>query len=197
MDAKTLTRTSIISNPNSCHRNHLFNRTVHSKSSPSPISLSSPTPNRHLRRHCISPLEQNLGPKPNWISNDGGSEEEDGMVSTLASSVDLVANANQSAANESIWKQIREIALFAGPAAGLWICGPLMRPATVVCDYGSFVFMFLSIATSNMVATSLTSEAGRDLKFLSISMTACFSLGGLLVMVAGGPSQDFNGYDLF
>ncbi|KAK1324352.1 hypothetical protein QJS10_CPA01g02297 [Acorus calamus] len=73
-----------------------------------------------------------------------------------------------------IWRQMKEIAVFAGPAVGLWICGPLMSlidtavigqgsslelaalgPSTVVCDYLSYVFMFLSIATSNMVATSL------------------------------------------
>lgn len=28
-------------------------------------------------------------------------------------------------------------------------------PATVVCDYLSYTFMFLSVATSNLVATSL------------------------------------------
>ena len=31
-------------------------------------------------------------------------------------------------------------------------------PATVVCDYLTYVFMFLSIATSNMVATSLAKQ---------------------------------------
>lgn len=31
-------------------------------------------------------------------------------------------------------------------------------PGTVVCDYMSYVFMFLSIATSNMVATSLARQ---------------------------------------
>ncbi|WVZ03140.1 hypothetical protein V8G54_023946, partial [Vigna mungo] len=31
-------------------------------------------------------------------------------------------------------------------------------PATVVCDYLSYVFMFLSIATSNMVATALAKQ---------------------------------------
>ncbi|CAN6480946.1 unnamed protein product [Victoria cruziana] len=73
-----------------------------------------------------------------------------------------------------IWQQVKDIALFAGPAAGLWICSPMMSlidtavvgqssavelaalgPGTVACDYMSFVFMFLSIATSNLVATSL------------------------------------------
>ncbi|RVW93332.1 Protein detoxification 47, chloroplastic [Vitis vinifera] len=67
--------------------------------------------------------------------------------------------------------------MFTGPATGLWICGPLMSlidtavigqgssvelaalgPGTVVCDYMSYVFMFLSIATSNMVATSLARQ---------------------------------------
>lgn len=77
----------------------------------------------------------------------------------------------------NIWDQVKEIVRFAGPATGLWIIGPLMSlidtavigqnsslelaalgPATVVCDYLSYAFMFLSIATSNMVATSLARE---------------------------------------
>ena len=37
-------------------------------------------------------------------------------------------------------------------------------PATVVCDYMGYIFMFLSIATSNMVATSLA----RRVSFLNI-----------------------------
>ncbi|XP_002512977.2 protein DETOXIFICATION 46, chloroplastic [Ricinus communis] len=76
--------------------------------------------------------------------------------------------------NQSIWKQMKEIVMFTGPATGLWLCGPLMSlidtavigqgssielaalgPGTVVCDYMSYVFMFLSVATSNLVATSL------------------------------------------
>ncbi|KAK2630996.1 hypothetical protein EUGRSUZ_L03585 [Eucalyptus grandis] len=72
---------------------------------------------------------------------------------------------------------MKEIMVFAGPATGLWICGPLMSlidtvvigqessiqlaalgPGTVLCDHMSYVFMFLSIATSNMVATSLARQ---------------------------------------
>ncbi|MBA0766440.1 hypothetical protein Gotri_015482 [Gossypium trilobum] len=78
---------------------------------------------------------------------------------------------------QSLWSQIKEIVMFTGPATGLWICGPLMSlidtavigqgssielaalgPGTVLCDYMSYVFMFLSVATSNMVATSLARE---------------------------------------
>lgn len=80
-------------------------------------------------------------------------------------------------ADQSIWNQIKEIMKFTGPATGLWICGPLMSlidtavigqgsslelaalgPGTVLCDNMSYIFMFLSIATSNLVATSLTKQ---------------------------------------
>ncbi|XP_058730091.1 protein DETOXIFICATION 46, chloroplastic-like [Vicia villosa] len=78
---------------------------------------------------------------------------------------------------QSIWIQMKEIVLFTGPAIGLWLCGPLMSlidtavvgqgssielaalgPATVFCDYLGYSFMFLSIATSNMVATALAKK---------------------------------------
>uniref|UniRef100_A0A9I9DS86 Protein DETOXIFICATION n=1 Tax=Cucumis melo TaxID=3656 RepID=A0A9I9DS86_CUCME len=79
--------------------------------------------------------------------------------------------------NQGLLNQMKEIVTFTGPAIGLWICGPLMSlidtavigqgsavelaalgPATVLCDYTSYVFMFLSIATSNMVATALAKQ---------------------------------------
>ncbi|KAK4491423.1 hypothetical protein RD792_002171 [Penstemon davidsonii] len=79
--------------------------------------------------------------------------------------------------NESLWSQMIEILKFSGPAVGLWISGPLMSlidtavvgqgsslelaalgPGTVFCDYASYMFMFLSIATSNLVATSLARQ---------------------------------------
>lgn len=34
----------------------------------------------------------------------------------------------------------------------------LIGPGTVLCDHMSYVFMFLSVATSNMVATSLAKQ---------------------------------------
>ncbi|KAI4297656.1 hypothetical protein L6164_037538 [Bauhinia variegata] len=85
--------------------------------------------------------------------------------------------------SQTIWDQMKEIVLFTGPATALWICGPLMSlidtvvighgssielaalgPATVVCDYMSYVFMFLSIATSNMVATALARQNREELQ---------------------------------
>ncbi|KAK0580781.1 hypothetical protein LWI29_006156 [Acer saccharum] len=80
--------------------------------------------------------------------------------------------------------------MFTGPATALWICGPLMSlidtavigqgssielaalgPGTVFCDDMSYIFMFLSIATSNMVATSLTRQDKMEcsIKYLSCS----------------------------
>ncbi|XP_021889320.1 protein DETOXIFICATION 46, chloroplastic [Carica papaya] len=115
---------------------------------------------------CISSCEEFV------VSDNGGNdsvvepkeqEEERGME---IKSEDL--------ADQSIWNQMKEIVMFTAPATGLWICGPLMSlidtavigqgsslelaalgPATVVCDYTGYVFMFLSVATSNLVATSL------------------------------------------
>ncbi|KAJ4770620.1 Protein DETOXIFICATION [Rhynchospora pubera] len=92
------------------------------------------------------------------------------------------------ALEKSILEQMKEIVVFAGPAVGLWICGPLMSlidtmvigqssslelaalgPGTVFCDYLCYIFMFLSIATSNMVATSLAKQ-DREIAQHQISM---------------------------
>ncbi|XP_058213222.1 protein DETOXIFICATION 46, chloroplastic-like [Rhododendron vialii] len=116
------------------------------------------------------------------------SEEEPDIVSENAEKIESFSRETEGgmsrreefAADQSIWNQIGEIVKFSGPATGLWICGPLMSlidtavigqgsslelaalgPGTVLCDNMSYVFMFLSIATSNMVATSL---ARRDKK---------------------------------
>ncbi|KAJ8533688.1 hypothetical protein K7X08_007012 [Anisodus acutangulus] len=91
--------------------------------------------------------------------------------------VESSSSVGKFSANESIWTQMVEIAKFSGPAVGLWLCGPLMSlidtavvgqgssielaalgPGTVLCDYTSYIFMFLSIATSNLVATSLARQ---------------------------------------
>ncbi|XP_028548985.1 protein DETOXIFICATION 46, chloroplastic isoform X1 [Dendrobium catenatum] len=77
----------------------------------------------------------------------------------------------------TILQQMKDIVMFAGPATGLWISGPLMSlidtmvigqgsslelaalgPGTVFLDNLSYIFMFLSISTSNLVATSLAKK---------------------------------------
>ncbi|TYJ44342.1 hypothetical protein E1A91_A03G217400v1 [Gossypium mustelinum] len=102
---------------------------------------------------------------------------------------------------QSLWRQIKEIVMFTGPATGLWICGPLMSlidtavigqgssielaalgPGTVLCDYMSYVFMFLSVATSNMVATSLAREDKNEVQH-QISVLLFVGLTGGLFML--------------
>ncbi|CAI0437836.1 unnamed protein product [Linum tenue] len=107
----------------------------------------------------------------------GASQESVSGGEDGESSVEMAAGSVEGLENQSFWNQIKEIAMFTGPATGLWLCGPLMSlidtvvigqgssielaalgPGTVFCDYICYVFMFLSVATSNLVATSLARQ---------------------------------------
>ncbi|KAH0643324.1 hypothetical protein KY290_034934 [Solanum tuberosum] len=111
--------------------------------------------------------------------NSCTSDEEQVEAVTVREEIPVVdSNAKgEFSRNESIWAQVVEIVKFSGPAVGLWLCGPLMSlidtavigqgssielaalgPGTVFCDNTSYVFMFLSIATSNLVATALAKQ---------------------------------------
>ncbi|XP_071692394.1 protein DETOXIFICATION 46, chloroplastic [Rutidosis leptorrhynchoides] len=106
------------------------------------------------------------------VSSVGDCSEDEEEIASKLTVID-----DDLAGNESLWEQLVEILKFSGPAAGLWLCGPLMSlidtavigqsssvelaalgPGTVLCDYMSYGFMFLSVATSNMVATSLAKQ---------------------------------------
>ncbi|KAH7834382.1 hypothetical protein Vadar_015440 [Vaccinium darrowii] len=127
---------------------------------------------------CISPSQEIIVKESEIASENGHS-----MASVLSTEEEeeqkevVEMKGEEFVANESLWNQIIEIMKFSGPATALWVCGPLMSlidtavigqgsslelaalgPATVLCDYTSYVFMFLSIATSNMVATSLARQ---------------------------------------
>ncbi|KAI3446168.1 hypothetical protein Pfo_002833 [Paulownia fortunei] len=124
--------------------------------------------------------------------------------------------------NGSLWDQVTEIVKFSGPAVGLWICGPLMSlidtavvgqgsslelaalgPGTVLCDYMSYLFMFLSIATSNLVATSLARQDKNEVQhqisillfvglacgFLMLFFTKCYGRWALTAF-AGAKNAD-------
>ncbi|CAN1125152.1 Protein DETOXIFICATION 46, chloroplastic [Linum perenne] len=97
----------------------------------------------------------------------------------------------QGLEDQSFWIQVKEIAMFTGPATGLWLCGPLMSlidtvvigqgssielaalgPGTVLCDYICYVFMFLSVATSNLVATALARQLLCDIIFSGMVQSA-------------------------
>ncbi|KAM7479353.1 hypothetical protein LguiA_027566 [Lonicera macranthoides] len=152
------------------------------------IRIISPvvTNTRHNRliTNCISQNRGILDEEPeiaivddeSLVSLSSIEKEEATMEKREAGEKDI----EEFAEDESIWNQMLEIVKFSGPATGLWLCGPLMSlidtvvigqsssielaalgPGTVFCDYMSYVFMFLSVATSNMVATSLA-RRGRD-----------------------------------
>ncbi|XVF45369.1 hypothetical protein PTKIN_Ptkin02bG0200300 [Pterospermum kingtungense] len=130
--------------------------------------LTSQSQSRGSKSYCISPgQELNYESHEALVEEEEEEEQQQGMR-------DRVETKGEGLANRSIWNQIKEIVMFTGPATGLWVCGPLMSlidtavigqgssvelaalgPATVVCDYIGYLFMFLSVATSNMVATSL------------------------------------------
>ncbi|KAK5837841.1 hypothetical protein PVK06_006568 [Gossypium arboreum] len=128
------------------------------------LSFSHNLTPQNPSRHCISPGQELSYENEDLVEEQN--EEEEVEISREIKGEGL--------ANQSIWNQMKEIVMFTGPATGLWLCGPLMSlidtavigqgssielaalgPATVVCDYTGYMFMFLSIATSNMVATSL------------------------------------------
>nr|GMD07077.1 protein DETOXIFICATION 46, chloroplastic-like [Ipomoea batatas] len=112
------------------------------------------------------------------VSGMGEEEAEKGMqIGETLKSIESKTDIQEFSADESIWSQIVEIVKFSGPAVGLWLCGPLMSlidtavigqgssielaalgPGTVFCDNTSYLFMFLSIATSNLVATALARQ---------------------------------------
>ncbi|KAI9127687.1 hypothetical protein K1719_000680 [Acacia pycnantha] len=157
--------------------NHPLLYTFHVSAFPSNLCLKTSRNRRNLLvSSCVNRTQEltdfdretSLENEDHVEENSRGQEGEDGMVGNIK---------KQELANQSIWDQIKEIIKFTGPATGLWICGPLMSlidtavigqgssielaalgPATVVCDYTSYVFMFLSIATSNMVATALAKQ---------------------------------------
>ena len=50
--------------------------------------------------------------------------DEDGGGVVVAGNVGITGE--ELLGNQSMWDQMKEIAMFTGPAAGLWLCGPLM-----------------------------------------------------------------------
>ncbi|KAL8129265.1 hypothetical protein V2J09_018420 [Rumex salicifolius] len=116
--------------------------------------------------------------------------------------VEAAKSPREEIANRSIWNQIAEIVKFSGPATGLWICGPLMSlidtavigrgsstelaalgPGTVLCDNMSYVFMFLSIATSNLVATALARQDEKEVQHqISTLLFVGLSCGVLMLL---------------
>jgi hypothetical protein len=101
---------------------------------PAPVSAPAPTSLHRLRLP---------GPPPPAARNRllqlrpprlGGSQARFSRAIRCAAEASAVARAGEdrdgdgddAAAGAGIWEQVRDIVVFAGPALGLWICGPLM-----------------------------------------------------------------------
>ncbi|KAJ6692763.1 PROTEIN DETOXIFICATION 44 CHLOROPLASTIC-RELATED [Salix purpurea] len=179
MRIKTLIHSSTIPFQNPNFKKHqqpsilLKNPPIHLLQSPKfPSKLNILTP-----RNYFYGLKANLSSQNQELfdTNNEIEGENDSKIGSILEEEEIEVDLNREGLeNQSLWSQIKEIVVFTGPATGLWLCGPLMSlidtvvigqgsyielaalgPATVLCDYMSYVFMFLSIATSNMVATYL------------------------------------------
>ncbi|KAH0933317.1 hypothetical protein HID58_010434 [Brassica napus] len=104
---------------------------------PSPINLRACKPpfpsfrsSARFIRNCSSPSGS--------ISRD--TEEVTELVQEAAEVEVEEVKKIDDLADQSIWGQMKEIVMFTGPAAGLWICGPLMSLIdTAVIGQGSSV----------------------------------------------------------
>ncbi|KAL5788603.1 hypothetical protein ACOSP7_005552 [Xanthoceras sorbifolium] len=175
---------------------------------PSPTTLHISTPKRTTNRFkasCISPSQELIEEEDPEVSTGNGhedvsldlpSDEEEKEVEVVPS------NKGEDLASQCIWRQMKEILMFSGPATGLWICAPLMSlistamvgqgsstelaalgPGTVFCDNMNLLFMFLSIATSNMVATSLAKGDKKEVqRQISILLFVGLTCGVLMLL---------------
>ncbi|XP_014493777.1 protein DETOXIFICATION 46, chloroplastic [Vigna radiata var. radiata] len=172
-------------NPNFTLSNHRLPRRFSAPSLPLSISLSTTALASTFHRTAVVTAR---AVRSGEIANEG-EEGKDEELSRQGEKKELV--------NQGIWSQMKDIVMFTGPATGLWICAPLMSlidtavigqrssvelaalgPATVVCDYMSYVFMFLSIATSNMVATALAKQDKEEVQhYISVLLFVGLSCG--------------------
>ncbi|KAL0536156.1 hypothetical protein IC582_025095 [Cucumis melo] len=161
-----------------------------SLSSPLPVNVSSPITRRFSLPHDDHEREVS--------SIEIVSETENGVQGNEQ----LLATGIKDLESQGLLNQMKEIVTFTGPAIGLWICGPLMSlidtavigqgsavelaalgPATVLCDYTSYVFMFLSIATSNMVATALAKQDKNEVQHHISVLLFVGLMSGLLMLL--------------
>ncbi|KAK4437721.1 protein DETOXIFICATION 46, chloroplastic [Sesamum alatum] len=152
--------------------------------------------------NCISPSDEVTGSVAQISAIEEEKEENIAVVGKTHLFEEISEhNREEFSENESLWSQMVEIAKFSGPAVGLWICGPLMSlidtavigqgssielaalgPGTVFCDNTSYVFMFLSIATSNFVATSLARQDKNEVQHqISILLFIGLACGFLML----------------
>ncbi|KEH30461.1 MATE efflux family protein [Medicago truncatula] len=158
----------------------------------SSLSISALHPTRFVTARAIQPRE---------LTGDEGRISEPSEEAKIENEA-ATQGVEKELANQGIWIQLKEIVKFTAPATGLWICGPLMSlidtavigqgssielaalgPATVVCDYMSYVFMFLSVATSNMVATALAKQDTEEVQHhISVLLFVGLACGFMMLL---------------
>ncbi|XP_030471319.2 protein DETOXIFICATION 46, chloroplastic-like [Syzygium oleosum] len=168
------------------------------------ISLPPTRPRRPFTASCLSSSSQELLHDEPVVA--AARSDSNGALVVPSEEGELeaagVGTEEEDLATKSLWSQIKEIVMFSGPATGLWICAPLMSlistavigqgssmelaalgPGTVFCDNMNLLFMFLSIATSNMVATSLAKGDKKDVQHqISILLFIGLTCGTLLLL---------------
>ncbi|KAJ0010217.1 hypothetical protein Pint_34789 [Pistacia integerrima] len=171
-------------------------------------SLRILTPNSHGRlsfiTSCVSSSPELVDEEPELDVVDGGSSNGAVGLSNEEKEVEVeaVGSKREELAGKSIWTQMKEILMFSGPATGLWVCAPLMSlistavvgqksstelaalgPGTVFCDNMNLLFMFLSIATSNMVATALAKGDKKEVQHqISVLLFVGLTCGVLMLL---------------
>ncbi|XP_021652438.2 protein DETOXIFICATION 46, chloroplastic [Hevea brasiliensis] len=166
-----------------------------------PPSLRTIKSRSRLVTPCVSPSQELVD---NTVSENDANIASDSLCNEeeKEEEMKMEVSSRELLENQSLWNQIKEIVKFTAPATGLWICGPLMSlidtavigqgsslelaalgPGTVLCDNMSYVFMFLSISTSNMVATSLAKQDENEVQHqLSVLLFIGLTCGFLMVL---------------
>eukprot|EP00614_Pseudopedinella_elastica_P013047 CAMPEP_0172611076 /NCGR_PEP_ID=MMETSP1068-20121228/30799_1 /TAXON_ID=35684 /ORGANISM="Pseudopedinella elastica, Strain CCMP716" /LENGTH=428 /DNA_ID=CAMNT_0013414957 /DNA_START=132 /DNA_END=1415 /DNA_ORIENTATION=- len=106
----------------------------------------------------------------------------------------------------------REILMFSGPALGLWITGPLLSlidssavgvtgsatqlaalgPATTMIDGASYLFAFINVATTNLMATAVAKEDKKQVDLVVRASLRCAfrcGVGVLALLLALSPQM--------
>lgn len=109
---------------NPFHNSHAFRTSVRYHIRPPSFDVLAAKNDRRIRlvTACIG-----IGTSK---TEDSFEEEEEEEVVVVPKREELV--------EQSLWKQMKDIVMFSGPATGLWICGPLMSLiSTAVIGQGS------------------------------------------------------------
>ncbi|KAJ1440948.1 Multi antimicrobial extrusion protein [Sesbania bispinosa] len=127
----------------------------------SPLHFFTPSLLKHATvpsNQCLTAsIRRRIGFVTARVARDHNLTDESEDIDQMSEGSDEAEN--KELAEQSLWVQMKEIVKFTGPAAGLWLCGPLMSLIdTAVVGQGSSVELAALVATSNMVATALAKQ---------------------------------------